>query len=410
MNDILTPDLLLALNPISDFFSPLIDLLRGFLRILDDWTGSWGIAIILLTICVRIVIFPLTWKQIKSQRAMQALQPKIKELQRKHKGDKKKLQQETMRLYQEYRVNPFASCLPLLLQLPIFICLYYAIRGTPELQNATFLWFTLGEPDPYYILLVVYVASQLASTELMLTPETQSQQKWIMRAMPFMFVIFLRNFPAGLFLYWITTNMWTVGQQLVIKYLAKKHPVQLEKVDPSKRKKSRFMEAMSAAQEQRETQPAAGRTGKKGAPAKKGAPSGKGAPAKKGAPSGKGAPAKKGTRPAGQAGAGTGGSGGKLGSRPARAGAPPGKTSAQSAKGGTVAAGQVRRTAEPGRRPASAPTAPDAPPASGAGDGGTGRPPDAKRKRRPADKVQTTRTGKRPVKPKTGQPRPESES
>ncbi|MBM3146331.1 MAG: membrane protein insertase YidC [Actinobacteria bacterium] len=388
MNDILTPDLLLALNPISDFFGPLIDLLRGFLRILDDWTGSWGIAIILLTICVRIVIFPLTWKQIKSQRAMQALQPKIKELQRKHKGDKKKLQQETMRLYQEYRVNPFASCLPLLLQLPIFICLYYAIRGTPELQNATFLWFTLGEPDPYYILLVVYVASQLASTELMLTPETQSQQKWIMRAMPFMFVIFLRNFPSGLFLYWITTNMWTVGQQLVIKYLAKKRPVQLEKVDPSKQKRSRFMEAMSAAQEQRETQPAAGRTGKKGAPAKRGAPG------KKGVPAGKGAPAKKGTRPAGEAGTRTTASAGKPGARPA--------------KGGSGTAGQVRGTGKPSRRPEPAPATPDAPPASGAGDGG--RPPDAKRKRRPADKVQTTRTGKRPVKPKTGQPRPESES
>jgi len=388
VNDILTPDLLLALNPISDFFGPLIDLLRGFLRILDDWTGSWGIAIILLTICVRIVIFPLTWKQIKSQRAMQALQPKIKELQRKHKGDKKKLQQETMRLYQEYRVNPFASCLPLLLQLPIFICLYYAIRGTPELQNATFLWFTLGEPDPYYILLVVYVASQLASTELMLTPETQSQQKWIMRAMPFMFVIFLRNFPSGLFLYWITTNMWTVGQQLVIKYLAKKRPVQLEKVDPSKQKRSRFMEAMSAAQEQRETQPAAGRTGKKGAPAKRGAPG------KKGVPAGKGAPAKKGTRPAGEAGTRTTASAGKPGARPA--------------KGGSGTAGQVRGTGKPSRRPEPAPATPDAPPASGAGDGG--RPPDAKRKRRPADKVQTTRTGKRPVKPKTGQPRPESES
>lgn len=394
MNDIFPHELVLALNPILDFFQPLVDLLRGYLRILDGWVGSWGIAIILLTLSVRVVIFPLTWKQIKSQRNMQALQPKIKELQRKHKGDKKKLQQETMRLYQEYRINPFASCLPLLLQLPIFLCLYYAIRGTPELQDATFLWFTLGEPDPYYILLVIYVASQLASTELMLTPETQSQQKWIMRAMPFMFVIFLRSFPSGLFLYWITTNLWTVAQQLIIKYLGKKRPVQLERVDPSKNKRSRFMEALTAAQEQRDTQPAGGKSTR---PQKKGAPAGKGTrPQKKGAPVGKS------TRAAAASGADR---------PPGKSGARPAKRPATGAAGGGAAADRrpVKKKVRPaeGAARTATETGGGVGQAKSGGDGRSGA--SAKRKRRPQDQVQTTRTGKRPVKPKTTRPRPEGE-
>ena len=132
-----------------------------------NWT--WGLAIIGLTIIVRLILFPLTWKQFASAQAMQAIQPKIKELQKKYKSDRGKLQQETMKLYQEHRVNPFASCLPLVLQLPVFISLYAAIKGlgplsahiyTPSvdaLNHASFLWIPhLGNPDPYYILLILY--------------------------------------------------------------------------------------------------------------------------------------------------------------------------------------------------------------------------------------------------------------
>ena len=113
---------------------------------------SWGLAIIGLTILVRLVLFPLTWKQFSSAQSMQVIQPQLKELQKKYKGDRGKLQQETMKLYQEHRVNPFASCLPLLLQLPVFISLYAAIKGlgplsAPQYQasvealnQASFLW------------------------------------------------------------------------------------------------------------------------------------------------------------------------------------------------------------------------------------------------------------------------------
>ena len=117
---------------------PLVDLLRGILRAIHDVIGSWGWAIIILTIIVRLILMPLTFKQFRSAQSMQQLQPKIKELQRKYKADKRKLQEETMKLYQEYRVNPFASCLPLLLQMPIFISLYYAIRFTPEISTSSF--------------------------------------------------------------------------------------------------------------------------------------------------------------------------------------------------------------------------------------------------------------------------------
>jgi YidC/Oxa1 family membrane protein insertase len=251
-------------------FKQLIELLHWILVSLNDALASlglgpnwsWGLAIIGLTIIVRLVLFPLTWKQFSSARSMQAIQPLLKELQKKYKGDRAKLQQETMKLYQEHRVNPFASCLPLLLQLPVFMSLYYAIRGTPyldpattqALSNASFLWIPhLGQPDPTYILLVLYVGTQLISTELMLTYQTDKQQKWIMRAMPIMFVFFLWRFPAGLFVYWVTTNLWTIGQQLLIRKYMKPF-VPASSSDPAaagtKRvKRSRIMDViMSAAQ------------------------------------------------------------------------------------------------------------------------------------------------------------------
>ncbi len=250
-------------------FKQLVELLQWILISLHDFLSSlglsehwtWGLAIIGLTIIVRLALFPLTWKQFSSAQAMQAIQPKVKELQKKHKGDRATLQAETMKLYQEHRVNPFASCLPLLLQLPVFIGLFVLIDGRADylnqvamdqLSNASFLWIPmLGEPDPYYILLVLYVASQLVSTELMLTAHSDKTQKMIMRMMPIIFVFFLYSFPAGLFVYWVTTNLWTIGQQLIIRKVMKPRLLAEGPAKPARR--SRFMEAMSKAQEQRMT-------------------------------------------------------------------------------------------------------------------------------------------------------------
>jgi YidC/Oxa1 family membrane protein insertase len=178
---------------------------------------------------------------------MQAIQPQIKELQKKYKSDRGKLQQETMKLYQEHHVNPFASCLPLVLQLPVFLALYYTIRGEPAIADSTFLGIPLGEPS--IVLLVIYVVTQIISTELMLVTQTDKTQKMIMRAMPIIFVVFLWNFPAGLFLYWITTNLWTIGQQLIIRRTMPKPEVMAARAKsrPPK-KRSRIMEAMMASQ------------------------------------------------------------------------------------------------------------------------------------------------------------------
>lgn len=337
----------------SNPFHYVIDFLRAILRSFNGVTHSWGIAIILLTVCVRIVLFPLTWKQFRSAQHMQLLQPKIKELQAKFKGDKQRLQQETMKLYQEHRVNPFASCMPLVLQLPIFFCLYYAIRGTPELREAHFLWLTLGARDPYFILLVFYVASQLFSTELSLTYTSDNRQKWMMRAMPLFFVVVLINFPSGLFVYWVTTNLWTIGQQLIIRKTMKALP---EAQAAKPRKQSRFLQAMTAAQEQRAgqggTQRSGGRPGAGGKPVKKGArpgQSGSGRPS--GKPAGK-PTGKPGTRPAGKP-SGQGG-----GARPSQGGAggrPSGQPAAKpqgSPSGGKPGA---RPTGKPGARPQGKP-------------------------------------------------------
>jgi YidC/Oxa1 family membrane protein insertase len=226
---------------------PLIDLLTWILDWLYSIGLTWGQAIIGLTIIVRLILFPLTWKQYKSAGEMQAIQPQIKELQKKYKNDRGKLQQETMKLYQEHHVNPFASCLPLILQLPVFLALYYTIRGEPAIADSTFLGIPLGEPS--IVLLVIYVITQIISTELMLVTQTDKTQKMIMRAMPIIFVVFLWNFPAGLFLYWITTNIWTIGQQLIIRRTMPKPEVMAARAKSrSPKKRSRFMEAIMASQ------------------------------------------------------------------------------------------------------------------------------------------------------------------
>jgi YidC/Oxa1 family membrane protein insertase len=353
-------------------FKQLILLLHYLLVTLNGWlhslglgpSWSWGLAIICLTIIVRLVLFPLTWKQFSSAQAMQVVQPKIKELQKRYKNDRAKLQEETMRLYQEHHVNPFASCLPILLQLPVFISLYAAIKGlgplsAPQYQasvhalaRAPFLWIPhLGLPDPYYILLILYVVSQLVSTELMLTPQTDKQQKYIMRAMPIFFVFILFRFPAGLFVYWVTTNLWTIGQQLLIKRVMK--PVTAEQIAARPAKTSRFMTAMNRAQEQARTQRQALADGENADGG--GKPSGAGKT---------GATGKSGGKPAGKPGA----------TRPA--GAPPrgGQGSAprkgSTGKSGTSKGGTSKGGAKPSGKPAGGRSAP--PPGKGTNKSGPG--------------------------------------
>jgi YidC/Oxa1 family membrane protein insertase len=356
-------------------FSQLILLLHWVLVTINDflsglglgYSWTWGLAIIGLTIIVRLILFPLTWKQYKSAQQMQMIQPQIKELQKKYKNDRGKLQEETMKLYSEHRVNPFASCLPLILQLPVFISLYAAIKGlgplsapayqasVEALNQAPFLWIPhLGNPDPYYILLVLYVVSQMISTELMVATQSDQTQKWIMRAMPIMFVLFLFRFPAGLFVYWVTTNVWTIGQQLVIRRTMPKPEELAAKAKAKPKKRSRFMEAMMASQgeamKQREQKMA--QKGDGGGAAKQGSV----AAGKRPAPGGKKPPPGKVKRKQ------------VPGAKPGQSGGAKSK-SAGSAKPKSAAGGQQKRPAgqPPKTQPADKPA--DGAPGQG-GDGG----------------------------------------
>jgi YidC/Oxa1 family membrane protein insertase len=240
-------------------FKQLIDAFDAVLVFFHDHVGlSWGLSIIALTVCIRALLVPLTLKQYHSMQALQRLAPEIKSLQEKYKDDKQRLNQEMMKFYQENKVNPFGSCLPLLLQMPVFISLFYMLRKDlkidicgPESQIAAKaaemhttithigcnevvpgsakFWFIPDLTAPatgwvLAVLLVMYIGSQLASSLLMMAPTADKNQRYLMLALPFVFVLFVRTFPAGLLVYWITTNLWTVGQQYTIKNYIAHHP------------------------------------------------------------------------------------------------------------------------------------------------------------------------------------------
>ena len=225
----------------ANVFQPLIDFFEAILIFFHDHVGlSWGAAIIALTLLVRSALLPLTLKQFKSMQAMARLQPEIKKLQDKYKNDKERLNQEMMRFYRENKVNPFASCLPMVAQLPVFLSLFYMLRvdlrhdicpdinpaGTPNPVpcgnggEAQFFFIPDLTNRAYgyvlVILIVLYISSQLASTLLMSTT-TDRTQRMIFLALPFFFVLFVWQFPAGLLVYWITTNLWTIVQQAIVR-------------------------------------------------------------------------------------------------------------------------------------------------------------------------------------------------
>jgi YidC/Oxa1 family membrane protein insertase len=226
---------------LHDVFAPLIWFFEQILVFFHDSVGlGWGMAIVALTVVVRAALMPLTIKQFKSMQNMARFQPEIKKLQERYKGDRERLNQEMMKFYRENKVNPFASCLPLVAQLPVFLALFYMLqddlrldvcpevnpRGVENPQPcgsggaAQFLFI----PDitdnatggVLVTLIVLYVGSQLLSTILMSTA-TDRTQRIIFLALPFVFVPFVISFPAGLLVYWITTNLWTIVQQAIVR-------------------------------------------------------------------------------------------------------------------------------------------------------------------------------------------------
>jgi YidC/Oxa1 family membrane protein insertase len=210
--------------------TPLEDLLRHILNGLHSFGLPWAWAIVGLTIIVRVLLVPLTVKQIHSMQNMQAHAPQMKEIQRKYKNDRQKQNEELMKFYRENNINPASSCLPLLAQLPIFIGLFYTLRNFakhPPAGDLSWLHFLPSIAENVsshwsgWVLIVIYVTSQFASTYFM-SGTMQKSQRYLMMALPFFFIPFIIHFPAGLVLYWMTTNLWTVGQGLITRRLIPK--------------------------------------------------------------------------------------------------------------------------------------------------------------------------------------------
>ena len=217
------------------WWNSFVDLIEWGLVSIADYTGNGAVAIIIFTILIKTILLPLTVKSVRSTANMQALQPKIKELQKKYGKDRQRLSQETMKLYSEYNINPAAGCLPLLLQMPIFFGLFFAIRRSAQAAEGhfadSFLWIgSLAEADNFTLLFIPLAplailagVAQFIQMRMMrprnqgkVTDPQQAMMQMMMNFMPLMVVVFGWTFPAGVVLYWVTQSVYSVIQQWFI--------------------------------------------------------------------------------------------------------------------------------------------------------------------------------------------------
>jgi len=288
----------------ADIWNGIVAGLNYLLQAFYNLTGNYGIAIIMLTVLIKIVLLPLTIKQTRSMVAMQKIQPEVKKLQEKYKDDKEKLSQEMMKFYKENKVNPLSGCLPLILQLPVFFALYTAIRkylltpptlllgntmtilpgylALPIVKSASFLWIeNLADStriaDPYFILVALLAVTTWYSQKQVMSDPRQKSMLYIM---PIITAFIGLSLPAGVVLYWLTTNTLQILQQWGIEYWDKKHP----------KEELKGKAAIKAAEEKAQSKGKAAAKGK--------APEAKGKTAAKGkAPEAKGRAAAKGKAP-----------------------------------------------------------------------------------------------------------------
>ena len=234
----------------------ILDPIEGPLTALLEWlhtTGglTWAWSIVALTILVRVVLLPLTVRQIHSMQSMQAHMPEMKALQQRYKNDKQKRNEELMKFYRENNINPAASCLPILFQIPVFISLFFVLRDfndevLPDYPGSELGWIDLV-PDitaaassdwSGWLLVCLYAISQTLST-LLMSQTMDKTQRTLLLILPIAFLFVVVNFPAGLMLYWVTTNLWTVGQGLITRRLMPKkttEPVKRTSRTPPKEK------------------------------------------------------------------------------------------------------------------------------------------------------------------------------
>ncbi len=223
-----------SLLVVAGILTPIENLLRHVLDWLHTTVGlPWAWSIVALTLIVRMILVPLTVRQIHSMQNLQRHAPQMKEIQKKYKNDKVKQREELMKFYKENQINPAASCLPLLAQFPVFIALYFVLRnftkhvtGNPDLSWLGIVPDITKSASSHwsgYLLIAIYAASQIASTLFMSTTMDKTQRT-ILLVLPLVFITVVIRFPAGLVLYWVTTNLWTVGQGLITRRLVPKTP------------------------------------------------------------------------------------------------------------------------------------------------------------------------------------------
>jgi YidC/Oxa1 family membrane protein insertase len=218
---------------VAGILTPLEDLLTWALTNLHDTVGlSWAWSIVALVVIVRMLLVPLTVRQIHSMQNLQVHAPEMKKIQTQYKHDRQKMNQELMAFYKENQINPAASCLPIVAQIPIFIGLFFVLKGfereiLPQFPDSSLEWLNLINITDNTkvgwgpLLVVCYALSQLTSSFLMSTT-MQPAQRVLMLILPIAFIPFVLNFPSGLMLYWLTTNLWTTGQGLITRRLTPK--------------------------------------------------------------------------------------------------------------------------------------------------------------------------------------------
>lgn len=180
--------------------------------------GSYGLGILATTILIRLAVLPLMIKQLKSSKAMQAIQPELQKIRDKYKDNQQKIQEETLKLFQKHNVNPLAGCLPLLVQMPILIAFYQAIMRNEHVREHSFLWMQLGQPDPFYILPILAAVTTYFQSKMMGTgmpPNPQMQMMLVI--MPIMILVIAVTLPSALSLYWVFGNIFTIVQTFFIK-------------------------------------------------------------------------------------------------------------------------------------------------------------------------------------------------
>jgi YidC/Oxa1 family membrane protein insertase len=216
---------------VGGVLSPIENVLTDVLIWLHETGGlTWAWSIVALTVIVRMLLVPLAIRQIHSMQSLQMHAPEMKAIQQRYKHDRQRQSEELMKFYRENKINPYASCLPIVFQIPIFIALFFVLRDFEDevygrFEQTTLEWLNLVDiTEPTKdgwgpVLIGVYVLSQLTATWLMSTQMQSNAQRVMIMVLPIVFIPFILSFPSGLMIYWLTTNLWTTGQGIVTRRL-----------------------------------------------------------------------------------------------------------------------------------------------------------------------------------------------